>query len=71
MGKNKGKETVKWVSEPTRDYWQMIVSHYRKGGQDENMALMNARCANILQWDQYDQRTGDITLWTPDKLKGL
>lgn len=71
VGKNKGKETIKWVSEPTRDFWAMIVSHYRKGGQGEEQALMNARCVNILQWDQYDQATGEITLWTPEKLKGL
>lgn len=76
VGKNKGKETTKWVSEPTRDYWQMIVSHYHKGydGNYEvaaDMALLNARVANILHWDQYNQDTKEITLWTPSRIRGL
>jgi len=71
VGKNKGQSTTKWVSEPTRDYWGMIVSHYRKGGQGEPEALLNARLANILHHDQYNRETGEITLWTPERLRGL
>ncbi len=70
-GKNKGDPTTKWVSEPTRDFWAMIVSHYEKGGLTEEDALANARVANILHHDQYDRATGDITLWTPERLVGL
>lgn len=70
-GKNKGEATTKWVSEPTRDYWGMIVSHYRKAGQTEADALTMARVANILQNDQYNRETQEITLWTPERLLGL
>ncbi len=70
-GVNKGEETTKWVSEPTRDYWRGIVSHYRKGGQGEEEALVTARLAHILHHDDYDRATEEIRLWTPDKLSGL
>lgn len=70
-GPRKGESTTRWVSEPTKDYWAMIVSHYRKGGQTEEDALVTARLANILRHDQYDRDTGEITLWTPNRLRGL
>lgn len=67
-GKNKGDPTVKWVSEPTTDLWEAVVTHYKKAGLTEDDALLNARVANILHADQYgEDRT--ITLWTPDRIK--
>jgi DNA polymerase-1 len=68
-GKNKGDPTVKWVSEPTTDLWAMVVSQYRKAGQSEKEALLNARVANILHNDQYDRETKEITLWTPSRIR--
>lgn len=68
-GPNKGKETVKWVSEPTQDYWAMIVSNYEKAGQTEEDALVNARVAHILHHEDYDRDTQSIRLWTPEKIK--
>lgn len=68
-GVNKGNSTTKWVSEPTRDLWAMVVSHYRKGGQGEAEALVTARLAHILQHEDYDRDTQSITLWTPDRIK--
>lgn len=69
-GVNKGKETTRWVSEPTRDFWAMIVSNYEKGGQTEDDALVNARCAHILHHEDYDRETETIRLWTPSKIMG-
>ncbi len=68
-GVNKGNSTTKWVSEPTRDLWAMVVSHYKKAGQTEEDALVNARCAHILHHEDYDRERKEIRLWTPDKLK--
>ncbi|WP_269929955.1 hypothetical protein [Aminobacter sp. HY435] len=68
-GVNKGNSTTKWVSEPTRDLWAMVVSHYRKGGQGEAEALVTARLAHILQHEDYDRETQSITLWTPDQIR--
>lgn len=74
-GVNKGKPTIKWVAEPTGDLWGMVVSHYAKAYKGDfeearKQALLTARLAHILQADDYNKRTGEITLWTPDKLKG-
>lgn len=68
-GVNKGESTVKYVAEPTRDLWAMVVSHYRKAGQTEEDALITARLAHILQHGDYDKETGAVTLWTPDRIK--
>lgn len=67
-GPRKGEKVIKWVSEPTEDYWACVVSHYQKAGLTEDDALLNARLANILHHDQYDRGTETITLWTPDRL---
>lgn len=71
-GKNKGQATTKWVSEPTRDYWACIVSHYRKGGYEpesaEAAALETARLARILRHGEYDWDQKTIRLWTPDQI---
>ncbi|GJE18774.1 hypothetical protein [Methylobacterium marchantiae] len=70
-GVNKGEETVKWVSEPTRDYWAAIVSQYRKAGKTEADALVSARLARLLRHGEYDPETEELTLWTPEKLRGV
>jgi DNA polymerase-1 len=71
-GKNKGEATTKWVSEPTEDYWLSIITHFKKAGLNEQAALVTAQVANILHHDQYNRETGEITLWTPDRIrKGL
>jgi DNA polymerase I len=67
-GVNKGESVTRWMSEPTRDYWACIVSHYRKAGLTEADALTTARLARLLRHGEYDKETGAITLWTPDKL---
>lgn len=70
-GVNKGEETVRWVAEPTRDLWACVVSHYRKAGLGEPEALISARLARLLRSDEYDPETEALTLWTPDKLRGV
>lgn len=71
-GKDKGAPTTKWTSEPTTDLWEMIVTNYQKAGLNEAFALQTAQVANILHDDQYNRDTGEITLWTPDRIrKGL
>lgn len=73
-GPRKGEATTKWVSEPTRDLWAMVVSHYRKAYQDqpdvdpEEEALRSARLAYILHHEDYERETEEIRLWTPDRL---
>lgn len=71
VGKNKGQTVTRWKAEPTRDFWAGIVSHYRKGGQGEEEALVTARLAHILRHEDYNRETQEIRLWTPEKLRGL
>lgn len=80
-GPNKGNSTTKWVAEPTRDLWAMVVSHYRKGmtgagnttpvpeATAEAAAMVTARLAHILVHGDYDKETESITLWTPDRIR--
>lgn len=70
-GPRKGQETAKWVSQPAHgNLWAAVVSQYEKGGLNERSALLTARLAHILQADEYNFETGEITLWTPpDRIK--
>ncbi len=68
-GINKGNSVPKWTAEPSRNYWAVIVSNYRKADLTEEDALVTARLAHILHWEDY--RDGKAILWTPDKLLGL
>ncbi len=71
-GVNKGQATTKWMAEPTSDYWACIVSHYRKAGMTEDDALVTARLARLLRYkEDYDPETQELTLWTPELLKGV
>lgn len=69
-GVNKGESVTRWMAEPTTDYWACIVSQYRKAGLTEEDALVTARLARILRYGEYDPKTEELTLWTPDKITG-
>lgn len=45
--------------------WEAIVKTYEKHGKDELFALQMARCAYILQPEDFDNECGSIELWTP------
>lgn len=64
-GINKGKRTTKWFSQPTKDMWACVVSHYVKAGLGEEEALMNARVSRILQWGDWDNKKQKVRLWEP------
>lgn len=59
----KGKEV--WEKVPTTDIWRGIVSHYVKKGLTEADALVQARCARILQHTDYNFKTDEVILWNP------
>jgi len=53
-------------SEPLETAWDdVIVPAYEKAGLGEEMALVYARCAYILQCHNYNSKTGEITQWLP------
>lgn len=45
--------------------WSTVVSLFEAAGQTEEDALVQARCAYILHDKDYNQETGQITLWRP------
>lgn len=49
----------------TADLWPTIAGAYEKAGLSTDLALTNARLARILQWGDYNTKTGAIKLWTP------
>lgn len=65
-GPNKGQERTTWsLTEGAESPWQSIVSAYRKAGLTEKDALIQARCARILRWREYDFTSKKVHLWTP------
>jgi len=69
-GPRKGQRTIKWMPRPTTDYWQCVVSQYEKQGLTEDDALVQARVARILRFDDMrGQFEGPgHNLWSPDML---
>lgn len=49
------------------DSWRRVVEAYVKRGLTEDDALVQARCAFILQHQYYNTDTEEITLWLPPK----
>lgn len=47
--------------------WQHIVKTYEAAGLTEDDALVQARCARILQWQDYDYTNNEVILWQPPK----
>lgn len=47
--------------------WDTVVAAYEKAGQTEEDALLNARLAYILHDKDFNEKTKEITLWTPAK----
>ncbi len=45
--------------------WSNVVAAFKKAGQTEEEALVQARVAKILQADNYNFETKEITLWNP------
>lgn len=47
------------------DTWPAVVSAYEAAGQNEDDAIIQARCARILRHTDYDYQNKKPILWTP------
>lgn len=47
------------------EVWKMVVAAYEKKGLTAADALVQARCARILQAEDWDFETNTVRLWTP------
>ena len=63
-GKRKGLVETKWKQGEPCTQWEAIVAAYEKEGLTEADALVQARCAYILQATNYND-DGEIKLWEP------
>ena len=64
------KTAAKLLAEvkPTRTmkgYWEVIKAAYKKAGQLEHDAIIQARVSYILQWRDYDFKTKKVAIWKP------
>ena len=50
--------------------WEAIVATFEKAGLTEDDALIQARCARILRYEDLDLK-GNIILWTPPEWNQL
>ncbi len=50
---------------PAEDRWPAVLAAYDKAKLTEAEALITAQIAHILQYDDYDQETGKLRLWSP------
>lgn len=48
------------------DYWDIVVAAFEKQGLTEADALVQARCARILRWGEYDFEKSEVILWSPE-----
>jgi DNA polymerase-1 len=46
-------------------YWDVIVEAYEEKGLTEDDAILNARMARILRWEDYDYNNKEVKLWNP------
>ena len=51
-------------------HWEAVCQAYREKGLSDDDALLNARLAKILQYENYDFRLGQPILWQPPATPG-
>lgn len=49
------------------EMWEAVVEQFEKRGLTEEDALVQARCARILRWTDYNFKTREVKLWKPSK----
>ena len=47
-------------------YWQHVLKAYAKAGLSEEEALTQARVARICRSNDYDFKTKQVILWSPN-----
>lgn len=64
-GPRKGTVVQRFKEEPCDDLWEVVVSHYAAAGLGEEEALRQARVARILRASDFNFKTKEPILWTP------
>lgn len=69
-GPRKGETVYEWKQrplEPGETLWDAIVALFEKAGETEADALVQARVARILRASDFDFKTKEPILWTPNQ----
>jgi len=64
VGEVKAKNLIK-AGKSRREWWDAIVTAYKKEGFDEAYALNQARCARLLRAGEWDKQKREVKLWEP------
>ncbi len=67
IGPTKAAQALEWGQEEGLSAWQSVVGVYESRGLTEADALVQARCARILRHTDYNFKTKEPILWTPQK----
>jgi DNA polymerase-1 len=65
VGPKKAEKILTPVETGEFGYWDLIVEAYEAKGMTEEDALLNARMARILRWEDYDYDSKEVQLWMP------
>lgn len=49
----------------SRPHWGAVEQAFKKAGQTREDAIQQARLARILRWSDWDEKKGEVVLWTP------
>lgn len=49
----------------SRPHWGAVEQAFIKAGQTRDEAIQQARLARILRWSDWDEKKGEVVLWTP------
>ena len=60
-----GAKTAPKLLNETKDMWKAVQAAFLKKDLPVEAALMQARLARILRYEDYNIKKGEITLWTP------
>lgn len=61
-----GPKTAEKILSKPGDRWENVRQAYLKAGLTEDDALLNARLARILRWEDWDSKNQKVKLWTPE-----
>ncbi len=67
IGPKKAEKILK-ECDNAQERWEAVVDAYGQAGLEEVDALVQARCARILHWSDYNMKTQEIKLWEPGLL---
>jgi DNA polymerase-1 len=67
IGEKRAEAILGDVDPESPEAWDKVRSAYSAKGLPEEVALMNARVARVLQFNDYNFETGEIKLWEPNR----